>query len=155
MLLTFSSCKFNPNLQDKGTDYIQGAWQESRVDYQDQLLQYTKHTFKFNCDSFYITFQTKSKSNIYPDSCFNNGTWTEFAKGGYTIQNDTLFLSGTFTKSNFKQKISGCYRNGLYLETFLIKKHSPDSLYLDRLQNHIPIKLALQKKIICIPKPVK
>ena len=155
LLLLLSSCKFNPNLQDKGSDYLQGIWQENKVDYQDRLLQYTTHSVKFNCDSFYITFLTKSKVDIYPDSCYNKGVWTEFAKGGYVVQNDTLFLSGTFAKSDFKQKISGCFRNGQYLESFIIKKHSNDSLYLESLQQHNPIKLALQKKITCTPKPVK
>ncbi len=142
-------------MQDKGTEYLQGIWQENKIEYQDQLLQYTAHTFKFSCDSFYITFNTKSKVNIYPDSCFNNGIWTEYAKGGYVVQNDTLFLSGTYAKSNFKQKISGCYRNGQYLETYIIKKHSADRLYLEGLQQHQLIKMSLNQKLICNPKPVK
>lgn len=148
------SCKFNPNFQGTGSDYLQGIWAEKNVAYQEQLLEYTSHEFKFSCDSFYVTFNTVAKTNIYPDSCFNKGRWTEYAKGIYITRNDTLFLSGTFTKANFKQKISGCYRIGQYLETFIVKRTTPDSLYLESLQQHLPVTLAIKEKITCTPKPL-
>ncbi len=150
----FSSCRFNPNLQNKGTDYVQGEWQEEEVEYADQLLQFTRHTIKFDCDSFFITFKTTSKVNINPDTCYSSGQWTEYAKGGYLIKKDTLYLSGTFAKSNFKQKISGCFRNGQYLESFIIKNHTGDSLNLESMQQHFPLKLTLKERTSCKPKPV-
>lgn len=152
--VTLTSCKFNPNLQGKGTDFIQGVWNEDSVSYQNQLLQYTSHKFKFSCDSFYVTLNTSAKTNIYPDSCFNNGKWTEFAKGIYTSANDSIFLSGTFTKANFKQKISGCYRNGQYLETFIISKKTDGFMELRSLKQHLPLRLTLKEKTICIPQPI-
>lgn len=148
----FSSCKINPNLQGKGVDLVQGIWEEAPVLYQSELLQYTRRDFKFTCDSFYVTLNTYSKVNLYEDSCYNNGYWKEYAKGTYVAQNDTLFLTGTFTKANFKQKISGCYRNGQYIEAFVIKNHTSDSLYLESLQQHLPVTLALKEKLICTPK---
>ena len=154
ILLASASCKFNPNLQGKGSDLLQGVWHEDSILYRDKLLQYTAHEFKFSCDSFYATLDTYSKTNIYPDSCYNEGKWLEYAKGTYVVRNDSLLLSGTFTKSNFKQKISGCYRIGLYLETFLIKKATDKSIELVSLKQHRPITLAIKEKINCIQKPI-
>ena len=152
--ILFSSCKFNPNLQGKGSDFLQGVWNEDSSIYRNQLLQYTTHQFKFTCDSFYVTLNTSAQTNIYPDSCFNNGKWTEYAKGNYSVKNDSLFISGTFTKPNFKQKISGCYRIGQYLETFIIKKSSSELIELVSLKQHLPLKLLLTEKITCLPKPI-
>ena len=97
LLLFFTSCRFNPNLQGRGTEYLQGVWDEDSISYRNELIQYTTHQYKFTCDSFYVTLNTFAKANIYPDSCFNNGKWTEYAKGIYTLRNDSLFISGTFT----------------------------------------------------------
>ena len=154
LLLFLVSCKFNPNLQGRGTDYLQGIWNEDSVSYRNELMQYTTHQFKFTCDSFYVTLNTFAKANIYPDSCFNNGRWTEYAKGNYRVKNDSLFIAGTFTKSDFKQKISGCYRIGLYLETFIIKDSPANSLQLQSINEHRPVYLNLKNKTTCIPQPL-
>ncbi|SKB72389.1 hypothetical protein [Daejeonella lutea] len=149
-----SSCKFNPNLQGKGREDLQGTWDEGQVAYQNERLQYSKHQFRFNCDSVYITIKTSARVNTNPDSCFNNGTWTEYAKGVYETKKDTLLISATFTKSDFKQKISGCYRIGQYLPAFVIRKSTTDTLYLEGLQDHLPLKLVLKEKTICVQKPL-
>lgn len=154
ILFTFASCKFNPNLQGKGEDYLQGVWQEDSILYHDRLLQHTAHQFRFTCDSFYVKFDTYSKMNIYPDSCYNQGKWLEYAKGTYILRNDSLLLSGTFTKSNFKQKISGCYRIGLYLETYLITEATETSIQLISLQQHRPIQLVIKEKTNCVQRPI-
>lgn len=154
LVLALASCKFNPNLQGKGTESIQGIWEEGKVDYQNERLQYSRHQFRFSCDSVYLTIKTFAKVNIYPDSCFNNGSWTEYAKGTYLTNGDTLMLTTTFTKSNFKQKISGCYRIGQYLPAFIIRKNTGDSLYLESLKQHSNIKLSLLQKTICVQKPL-
>lgn len=152
--LLLSACSRNLNLQERGTDFLQGVWEEDSVAYQNQLLQYTHHTFKFTCDSFYATLDTYSKVNAYTDSCFNNGHYTEYAKGLYVVKKDSILISGTFTKANFKQKISGCYRNGQYLTAFVLKKQPSDTLYLKNMQEHLPMVLVLKQKINCVPKPI-
>ncbi|HEY0667043.1 MAG TPA: fumarate hydratase [Sphingobacteriaceae bacterium] len=152
--LVVLSCKFNPNFQGKGVDFVQGTWQEVDMPYQKQLLQHTRHHFRFTCDSFYVTLETHAKVNTYPDSCYNNGVWIEYAKGVYFNRNDTLVLKGTFTKSNFKQKISGCYRIGVYNPVFLIKGNRNSELMLQNLQNHVPVILRLKEKTSCVPKPL-
>lgn len=134
---------------------MQGIWQEDHVAYQDELLQYTKHRFTFTCDSFYVMMNTTAKVNKYTDSCFNNGNWTEYAKGTYMTKDDTLILKGTFTKANFKQKISGCYTIGEYKPIFIIRKHTADSLVLENFQQHTGITLRLNQKITCVPKPIR
>jgi hypothetical protein len=149
-----SSCKFNPNLQGKGADFLQGEWMEDSVRYRNELLQYTTHHFKFTCDSFYATLNTTAQTNFYPDSCFNEGQWTEYAKGLYAVRGDSVIISGTFTKSNFKQKISGCYRIGQYLETFVIKDRTPGLIRLESLSQHRPLQLSLKRRITCIQKPI-
>ena len=153
ILLLFTACKFNPNLQGKGADFLQGVWVEDSVTYKNQLLQYTTHQYKFTCDSFYTTLTTFAKTNMYPDSCFNGGQWVEYAKGVYSVSNDSLSFVGTFTKPNFKQKISGCYRIGQYLETFVITERSADAIKLSSLKQHRPVQLSLKEKITCVPKP--
>ncbi len=149
-----TACKFNPNLQDKGSDLVQGKWEEIPLAYQDELLQYTRHQFSFSCDSFYVQMNTSAKANTYPDSCFNGGNWEEYAKGTYRKSNDTLYLNGTFTKSNWKQKISGCYRIGQYLEALIIEKRVQDTLYFKSLTRHTPLKLKLLESVVCKPKPL-
>ncbi|MFM6976450.1 MAG: fumarate hydratase [Sphingobacteriaceae bacterium] len=148
------ACKFNPNEQGKGVALVQGEWEEEPVTYRDSLLQYTRHDIKFSCDSFYVTLKTKTQTNTYPDSCFNQGEWTEYARGIYQQGHDTLYLSGTFTKANWKQKISGCYRIGQYLEALIIEKNVGDTLYIKSLSQHVPVKLVLKKRIVCQPKPL-
>lgn len=155
-ILFFSivACKFNPNLQGEGTNYLQGIWKQDSVLYKDKLLAYTLHSFKFTCDSFYLTLNTHAKVNNYADSCFNKGEWNEYVKGTYLVRADTLYLNGTYTKSNFKQKISGCYRVGQYLTAFVLKKQHTDSLMLRDVSQHLPFILRLEQKIDCVPKPL-
>jgi hypothetical protein len=153
-LCLFSSCKLNPNLQGRGEAFLQGEWVEDSVLYQDELLEYSKHNLTFSCDSFYASIKTYAKVNRYTEDCFNNGNWTEYVKGNYLVRNDTLFLAGTFTKSNFKQKLSGCYRVGQYLPVFLIKNRTDSSVQLQNLQQHLPITLKLKRRIPCNPKPL-
>lgn len=148
----FSACKFNPNFQGRGSDFIQGIWEEVPVSYQDSLLQYTRHTFKFTCDSVYVTLETHAKVNYYADSCFKSGTWKEYAKGNYVLQNDTLYILGTFTKENFKQKLSDCYRIGQYLPVFVISNKTANTLELRGLKQHVPLKLELKDKTSCVPQ---
>lgn len=149
-----ASCKFNPNYQGRGADYLQGIWEEEPVPYQDSLIQYTRHSFRFSCDSVYIQMETKAKANYNPDSCFNKGTWKEYAKGNYVFKNDTLYILSTFTKADYKQKLSGCYRIGQYLPTFVVKERDENKLELQGLQQHIPLTLKLKERTTCIPKPL-
>lgn len=149
-----AACKFNPNYQGRGSEFLQGVWEEVPVSYQDSLIQYTRHSFRFTCDSVYVTLETTAKANYYPDSCFNNGGWSEYAKGNYVIKNDTLYILSTFTNSNFKQKLSGCYRIGQYLPSFVIKKKAEERLELEGIQQHIPVTLQLKEKTTCVPKPL-
>ena len=141
-------------MQGKGSDDLQGIWEEGAVAYQNERLQYSKHQFRFSCDSVYVTIKTFAKANTYPDSCFNNGNWTEYAKGIYEAKKDTLLITATFTKSNFKQKISGCYRIGQYQSAFVIKKSNGDTLYLEGLQDHLPLNLILKERTRCVQKPL-
>ncbi len=152
--MTLTSCRFNPNLQGSGREDLQGIWEEDKVAYQNERLQYSQHQFRFSCDSVYVTINTFAKVSTYPDSCFNNGRWTEYAKGVYDTKKDTLIITATFTKPDFKQKISGCYRSGQYTPVFVIRKSNADSLYLEGLQDHLPLSLALKERTICVQKPL-
>lgn len=149
-----SSCKLNPNLQGRGSDFLQGVWEQDSVPYKAQLLEYTLHKFTFTCDSFYVKLETFAKINRYSNECYNNGKWTEYAKGTYQVRQDTLFLTGTFTKENYKQKISGCYRIGQYLPVFVIKNKSEDKIELENLHQHLPVILNIKEKLSCTPKPL-
>ncbi len=145
-------CERQPNIQGKGELFMQGVWNEDSVALSNKLSNYTQHRFKFTCDSFYVDLTTHSKVNFYEDSCYNKGVWKEYAKGVYAVKGDTLFLGGTFTHANYKQKISGCYRIGRYDKNFLIKKSVPDTLLLESLSDQRETKLTLKEKITCVQK---
>jgi len=151
-LLLFAACTRLPNVQGNGEPALQGIWNQDSVANADQLLNYTQHKFKFSCDSFYVDLTTHSKANYYEEACFNKGVWKEYAKGTYTVSGDTLFLAGTFTKANYKQKVSGCYRNGRYISNFKINGKDQNKLILESLNDQKECVLVLKEKIICVPK---
>jgi hypothetical protein len=151
-LLLLSACTRLPNVQGNGEAVLQGVWNQDSVANADQLLNYTQHKYKFSCDSFYVDLTTHSKVNYYEEACFNKGVWKEYAKGTYSVSGDTLFLKGTFTKANYKQKVSGCYRNGRYISNFMIKSVSSGKLTLESLNDQKECILILKEKITCVPK---
>ncbi|RZK49586.1 MAG: fumarate hydratase [Pedobacter sp.] len=152
--LAFLSCSRLPNVQGEGHPLFQGIWiQEMNLD-SAKRISYAKHELKFTCDSFYLSLVTYSKANYYPEECFNDGVWKEYAKGTYTFKNDTLSLSGVFTKANFKQKISGCYRNGRYFNQFIVKKNAEKELSFQGIQDKSQFVLNQKEEIICSPKPL-
>ncbi|WP_090886240.1 fumarate hydratase [Pedobacter rhizosphaerae] len=150
--LLYFGCSPRPNIQGEGETFMQGVWNQDSVAFSNKLSNYTQHHFKFTCDSFYVDLTTHSKVNFYEDSCYNNGIWKEYAKGVYAVRGDTLFLGGTFTHANYKQKISGCYRIGRYEKNFLIKKTTANNLLLQSLNDQQEINLALKQSITCVPK---
>lgn len=153
LLAAFFGCQRLPNIQGRGNVELQGEWaQDSSLAISKKLLNYNLHQFKFTCDSFYVTITTHATANYYSDSCFNNGVWDEYAKGVYAIVKDTLVLEGTYTKENFKQKVSGCFNIGQYRQNFLIKSTEKKRLVLENIGNHMEAILDLTKPIICVPK---
>ncbi len=151
-LLLTSSCSRLPDVQGKGETFLQGVWNQDTVANKSQLQNYTQYHFKFTCDSFYVDFTTHAKVNYYEEECFNNGIWKEHAKGTYQLRNDTLILVGDFTKANYKQKVSGCYRNGRYISNFKVKSWNAKQLELENLSDQTEVKLDLKEKITCVPK---
>jgi hypothetical protein len=154
LALLASACQRLPDLQGKGEVFLQGVWNQDSIPYSNTLLNYTQHKFKITCDSFYVELTTHSKVNYYEDSCFNNGVWKEYAKGVYQVRNDSLFLVGTYTKSNYKQKVSGCYNTGQYLKSFYITSAKPDQLIIQSVNDQRECVLALKEKIVCVQKPL-
>jgi hypothetical protein len=152
LVLASSSCRRLPNVQGEGAALVQGIWGQDSTAHADKLLSYTRHQFRFSCDSFYVDLTTHSKVNYYEDSCFNNGIWKEYAKGVYTLRNDSLFLEGTYTKANYKQKVSGCYNNGRYIKAFLIQAKADSSMTLMSLNDQREVQLSLKEKTTCIPQ---
>lgn len=152
ILCVSASCRRLPDVQGKGEAFLQGVWNQDSVTNADKLLNYTQHKFKFTCDSFYVDLTTHSKVNYYSDSCFNGGIWKEYAKGVYEVRGDSLFLAGTYTKANYKQKVSGCYQIGRYIKSFYIKSSEPGSLHLESVGNQRECNLVLKERILCEPK---
>lgn len=148
----FFGCERRPNVQGNGSAVLQGIWNQDSVANAAALMSYTQHHIKFTCDSFYVDLTTHSKVNYYEDPCYNNGVWKEYAKGVYEVRKDSLFLLGTYTKSNYKQKVSGCYTIGIYRKSFLLKAAGKQQLYLQSLNDQRDIHLNLKQKITCIPQ---
>lgn len=155
MIVTaFLGCERRPNVQGNGEVFLQGIWDQDSIPNADKLMSYTSHRFKFTCDSFYVDLTTHAKVNYYEDPCFNNGVWKEYAKGVYEVRKDSLFLEGTYTKSNYKQKVSGCYTIGLYRKGFLVLPAMQKQLHLQSLSDQRELHLALKQAIVCVPKPL-
>jgi hypothetical protein len=154
ILCSSTACTRLPDIQGKGTEFLQGVWNQDSVANSDKLLNYTQHKFKFTCDSFYVDLTTYSRVNYYEDSCYNKGVWREYAKGTYIVRTDTLFLVGTYTKANYKQKISGCYQIGQYIKSFKIDHNEQTKLMLEGTGNQREISLKLEQKITCVPQPL-
>lgn len=150
----YTSCKFNPNVQGEGEPYLQGVWEQDSIANQDKRLSYSLYKFKFTCDSVYITLNTHSKVRTVVDSCFDNGHWTEYARGVYLVRNDSLLIESTFTRENWRQKLSGCHRIGQFLPRFKIIQHGSDSLRLESQYYQTEVKLKKVEDIVCVPKPI-
>lgn len=154
LILILSSCKFNPKMQHSGDASIQGSWTAESVPYQDSLLNYQLHDFKFTCDSVYVKIKTFSKTKMEVDSCFKNGEWDEYARGVYVVRGDSLLIEATYTHENWKQKLSGCHHIGQYLPRFEISKQTADSLVLKNRYSHIPVELRRTETTSCVPKQI-
>ncbi len=152
MLFTFVSCQRHSDMQGRGADFLQGIWRQDSIVQQEEMLSYTLHEFKFVCDSLYTTMYVHASVQTMPDSCFNEGQWTEYAKAVYVVRGDSIVVEGVYTKENGKQKISGCYKNGQYLPRFKIAYSSPDSLVLENRFDSRPIVLRKTGDITCVPK---
>jgi hypothetical protein len=150
-----SACWFNPNVQTRGTGYLQGEWQQDSVTNQKQLLTYSLYHLKFSCDSFYMTIRSFSKINSGMDSCMNSGRWTEYTRGTYEQKRDTLHLTGQFCNANFTIKdATGCFRSGDYDEYFKVTKKTDSLMQFASTTNVIPINARLIKRTSCHPKPI-
>ena len=155
LLLALTSCSFNPGMQGKGADYLQGEWQQDSVIMQKQLLNYSLYNFKFSCDSFFVKVRSYSKVNVGIDTCMNSGQWTEYIKGSYKQSNDTLHLKGMFCNADYTfKKAEGCFRSGVYEEFFKVNKKTDSLVQFSSTSNVIPINIRLTNRIICNPKPL-
>src|SRR5690606_19907675 len=139
-------------MQYEGAAYLQGVWTQDRIPLQDELLHYTLHELRFTCDSIYATLHTTAKVRNIADSCYNGGQWTEYAKGIYVVRGDSLIVDGLYTKADWRQKISVCYRIGQYLPRFKITRYTADSLVLENRYDPRPILLRKTADITCVPK---
>lgn len=152
VLSLFTACQRHSEMQTEGVSFLQGVWTQDSVPQQDQMLSFALHEFTFTCDSVYTKMYVTSKTKTMPDSCFNNGSWTEYAKGVYVLRGDSIIVEGIYTKENGKQKISGCYKSGQYLPRFKLVYHNQDSVVLENRFDSRPIILRKIKDITCVPK---
>ena len=141
-------------MQNPGEESLQGSWVAESVPYQDKLMRYQLHDFKFTCDSVYIKLKTFSKTKMEADSCYGEGEWNEYARGVYVVRGDSLLIEATYTHDNWKQKLSGCHHIGQYLPRFKIARQTTDSLFLHNRYSHIPIALKKTETTSCVPQQV-
>lgn len=146
----------NPPVQGRGTDYLQGEWQQDSIPGQHTLLTYSLSNFKFTCDSFYIAINTVSRVNNGADSCMNKGRWTEYIKGRYEQMGDTLHLRGVFANADGSLKDNkGCFRFGPYDNYYKVKTQGDSLLTFSSSTIVLPIQAKLVKRITCTPKPLQ
>ncbi|HEY4326001.1 MAG TPA: fumarate hydratase [Mucilaginibacter sp.] len=155
MLLAFSSCTRNPNMQTPGEGYLQGEWQQDSVPGQKALVTYSLYHFKFSCDSFFMAIKSYSKVNSGADTCMNSGHWAEYCKGTYEQRHDTVHLKGQFCNADLTLKDDkGCFRSGDYEEYFKVSKKTDSLLQFASTLNVIPVDARLIKRTTCNPKPL-
>nr|WP_237249537.1 fumarate hydratase [Sphingobacterium faecale] len=152
MLVVSTGCQRHSEMQTEGVSFLQGVWVQDSIPQQQQMLNFTLHEFTFTCDSLYTKMHVHAKTKTIPDSCFNNGSWTEYAKAVYVLRGDSIIAEGIYTKENGKQKISGCYKSGQYLPRFKLVYHNEDSVVLENKFDSRPIILRKTKDITCVPK---
>lgn len=149
-LFFLGSCKFNEAQQSTGELFLQGSWEDDSLQNQSQLVSYQQYNFRFKCDSFYVQIRNFSKVNLQGGDCYNSNTWLEYAKGYYTVVNDTLKFDGNFVDFEYKYKTQGsCYRNGKFTDTFLIESKTDSLLQLKSLQSGMLHKFLLIDTLSC------
>ena len=145
-----SACTFNKKEQTGGVDFLQGKWSEDSVENKNQLVSYQQYNVTFTCDSFYLNIKTYSSVNLNGGACYNTKKWQEFAKGYYTLVNDTLKLEGNFVNKTYKYKPEGsCYRVGKYEENFILNNKADGLLNLKSLQKGLVHQLVRKEKLVC------
>ena len=150
LLLTISSCSFNQKKQAGGIDFLQGKWTEDSVENKNQLVSYQQYHITFTCDSFYLNIQTYSSVNLNGGACYDSKDWQEFAKGYYTLVNDTLKLEGNFVNKTYKYKPEGsCYRVGKYKEDFILNQTTDGKISVKSLQKGLLHQLLRKEKLVC------
>jgi len=153
MLLLSSACVRHSAMQGEGADFLQGVWEQADIPRKGEMLDYTLHRFRFVCDSVYTEMDVHAKVQRVSDSCYQNGRWTEYARGVYVIRGDSLIAEGVYTKPNGKYKASGCHRTGSsYMPRFRVAHHGADSLVLESLFDQRPIVLRKVGEVDCLPK---
>jgi hypothetical protein len=145
------ACTFNKKERVDGVDYLQGKWSEDSVENKNQLVSYQQYHITFTCDSFYLNIQTHSTVNLNGGACYDTKEWQEFAKGYYTLANDTLKLEGNFVNKTYKYKPEGsCYRVGKYEENFILNKQADGLIHIKSLQKGLVHQLVRKEKLVCI-----
>ncbi len=148
------SCKRKQAVQEPGTEFLQGEWQQDSVRMQSKLLSYSLYRFKFRCDSVYITTNNFSKVNYGVDSCMNKGNWKEYVRGKYELHHDTLRVRGLYCHPDFSLKYEGCFNIGVYENLFKLQKQTGSLFHVTSFSSTIPFNMRLIKKTICQPKPL-
>ena len=148
------SCKRKAAVQEPGTDFLQGEWQQDSVRMEKKLLSYSLYQLRFRCDSVYITTNNFSKVNYGEDTCMNKGNWKEYVRGKYELHHDTLRVRGLYCHPDFSLKNEGCFHIGVYENLFKLKKESDSLLHVISFSSTIPFNLRLTKKTICVPQPL-
>lgn len=155
LIVAFSSCSRNPDMQEPGDSKLQGEWKQDSVPAQKSLVTYSLYDIKFSCDSFLLKISTVSKVNYGADTCMSKGHWDEYIRGTYSQRRDTLHIKGQFCNADGSYKNEqGCFRFGDYEEYFKVHKQSDSLIRFVSTSNVIPINAHLIKRTSCIPKPL-
>lgn len=148
------SCRRKADVQEPGTDFLQGEWKQDSVRMQKKLLSYSLYQFRITCDSIYITTDNYSKVNYGTDTCMDQGKWKEYVRGKYELHHDTLRVRGLYCHPDFSLKNEGCFHIGVYEDLFKLQKKSDSLFHVTSFSSTVPFDIRLTKRIICNPKPL-
>lgn len=141
-------CWFNTAKKNQGAAYMQGQWLEDSDTLNSNLVEYKQRQFKFICDSFYLILNNSSKANYAQDTCYKNGKWTEYVKGVYSLNGDTITLKGAYVSKTFRFKKTACYTTGNFDET-LLKQSNNDSVIVLKSFTGGKVVLKLTERLVC------
>lgn len=123
---------------------MEGDWQGMVPDYgcSSILLTGCSSRYTFTGDSFYCKQACFNDVSIPTDTCGADFEWELFVRGAYSINQDSIFLHGFYTDSNFNIRNTGCtygYRvSGPYDQTYQYQLCGNSMILFDRTYYYPP-----------------
>jgi hypothetical protein len=122
---------------------MEGDWHSAPQDYGCYTIQLTGCScrYTFFGDSFFLTKSCFNDVSIPTDTCGMDFEWELYVRGAFSINQDSIFLHGFYTDSNFNVRNTGCtsgYRmSGAYDQSYQYQLCGTTIMLVDRTYNYL------------------